>query len=77
MPSLCKKRHGNLLGAANVESDASWTAAMATGSTAGAAGAILELTLSDAATPASCKVSYTAPSASGTSASVAVTTSGC
>lgn len=66
-----------ILGAANVESDASWTAAMATGSTAGAAGAVLELSLSDAATPASCKVSYTAPAAANTSATVTVTTSGC
>lgn len=66
-----------ILGAANVETNASWTAAMASGSTAGAAGASLELTLSDASTPANCKVVYTAAASASSPASVTTTTSGC
>ncbi|MCE2660369.1 MAG: prepilin-type N-terminal cleavage/methylation domain-containing protein [Rubrivivax sp.] len=65
-----------ILGAANVESDGGWTAAISTG-TAGAVGAVLDLSLNDAATPANCKVTYTAAASAGTEATVTTVTSGC
>ncbi|MBL8328671.1 MAG: type II secretion system protein [Rubrivivax sp.] len=65
-----------ILGASNVDAEG-WTVAMATGSTAGAAGAVLELTMTAAATPANCKISYTAAAASGGAPSVVTDTTGC
>ena len=65
-----------ILGAANVESDGGWTAALVSG-TLGAAGAVLDLRLNDAATPASCKVTYTAAANAATEATVTTDTSGC
>ena len=65
-----------ILGAANVESDSGWTITMATG-TAGDAGAELQLALSDAATPAGCRLNYTSPATAGTDSVVATTTTGC
>jgi MSHA pilin protein MshA len=65
------------LGAANVEQADGWTAAMASGSTAGAVGATLDLTLGNAAEPANCKISYTSPATASAAATVAVVTTGC
>jgi MSHA pilin protein MshA len=65
-----------ILGAANIESDGGWTAAITTG-TAGAVGAVLDLSLNDAATPANCKVTYTAAASAGTEATVTTVTTGC
>jgi MSHA pilin protein MshA len=53
------KAAAGILGAANVESDGGWTSALVSGAL-GAAGAVLDLRLNDAATPADCKVTYTA-----------------
>ncbi len=65
-----------ILGAANIESDGGWTAAITTG-TAGAVGAVLDLSLNDAATPANCKVTYTAAASAGNEATVTTVTTGC
>jgi MSHA pilin protein MshA len=65
-----------ILGAANVESDGGWTASIASG-TAGAVSAVLEIQLSGAATPANCKVSYTAAADMNTPPVIATTTTGC
>jgi MSHA pilin protein MshA len=64
-----------ILGAANVDSNDGWTAAIASG-TAGQPSAVLDLTLSDAGTPANCKITYTA-AASAAAASVTTTLGGC
>jgi MSHA pilin protein MshA len=63
-----------ILGAANVESD--WTISISSG-TAGAVGAVLEMQLTGAATPASCKINYTAPTASGSGVIIDSTVTGC
>lgn len=75
-PQALTAFNAGILGAANVESTDNWTAAIATG-TAGAAAAVLDLTLSDAATPASCKISYTAAADATTPPVITSTTTGC
>jgi MSHA pilin protein MshA len=75
-PQALTGLQAGILGAANIESDGGWTAAITTG-TAGAIGALLELSLNDATTPASCKVTYQAPTGSGDDPDVVTVTSGC
>jgi MSHA pilin protein MshA len=74
-PQALTSLTAGILGAANVESDGGWTATITTG-TAGVAGAVLELTLNDATTPGSCKITYTAATST-TDATVATTTTAC
>jgi MSHA pilin protein MshA len=62
-----------ILGAANVSAADGWT--ISGGSAT--AGTAVVIQLSDAATPASCAVSYTAPAAAASSPDITATVSGC
>ncbi|MFY8086221.1 MAG: type II secretion system protein [Rubrivivax sp.] len=75
-PQALTSLTAGILGAANIESDGGWTAAITTG-TAGAVGAVLDLSLNDAATPANCKVTYTAAASTSAEATVTTVTTGC
>ena len=65
-----------VLVAANVAAADSW-AISSTNAGAAAAGSVVSIELSDAATPASCSVSYTSASGVGTPPVIATTVSGC
>jgi MSHA pilin protein MshA len=67
-----------ILAAANVAAADGWTVSAVAGETGGTtAGSVLVIQLSDAATPGSCQVSYTAPSAAGAQPTITATTSAC
>jgi hypothetical protein len=53
-----------------------WTAQLVSG-TAGGVDAVIDLEITDAATPDSCKVTYTAAAATNTPPVIATTTTGC
>jgi MSHA pilin protein MshA len=67
-----------ILAAANVSAADGWTVSATAGETGGStAGSVLVIQLSDAATPGSCKVSYTAAAAAGGQPTITATTSAC
>lgn len=67
-----------ILAAANVAAADGWTVSAVTGEGGGTtAGSVLVIQLSDASTPASCKVSYTAPATAGAPPTITATTSAC
>jgi MSHA pilin protein MshA len=65
-----------ILGAANIAAADGWTAAITAG-TAGAVDAVMDVELSDAATPDQCKITYTAAANASTPPVIATTTTGC
>jgi MSHA pilin protein MshA len=65
-----------ILGAANVVATDGWTAQLVSG-TAGGVDAVVDLEISDAATPDSCKVTYTAATGVNAAPVIATTTTGC
>ncbi|MFN7726609.1 MAG: type II secretion system protein [Rubrivivax sp.] len=67
-----------ILAAANVVAADGWTVSTTTGEGGGtSAGSVLVIQLSDAVTPGSCKVSYTAPGSAGAQPTITATTSAC
>jgi MSHA pilin protein MshA len=64
-----------ILGAANVAAADDWVVGSNAG--AAAAGSVLTIQLSEAATPASCSVTYTSPATAANSPTIATTVSGC
>ncbi len=64
-----------ILGAANIRAADDWVVGSNAG--AAAAGSVLTIQLSEAATPANCSITYTSPTTAVDAASVAITVSGC
>ena len=64
-----------ILGAANIRAADDWVVGSNAG--AAAAGSVLTIQLTDAATPANCSITYTSPATAAGAGNVAVTVSGC